>query len=656
MDKALAVSLSFFLLMTLIPMGASANGDLPSSSSIRENGNSLFLLDPKTTHPDNYAKITGFELTIELLEPALLGGQLPISALMVARGDHPAEAFAFDYSGGIPKYVCTAREFVTFTDSDLGSLFFLNSRLVTLNDGTVTVKFEGEKALFTPNINVLTAYGVYGSFMVTNVNWILGDPEESYPDDESAYQPVETIRYNDIPTVENGSIHNYVDIEVPAIGQGPYPVVMWIHGGGWTGLSRKSVFVSDTMNYLVSKGYAVVYAEYSLSQDLGDGMIEGSFPQNIYDLKAAVRFIRANAEQYNLNTDYIVAMGESAGGHLSMLLGTTNGNPDYEDLSMGYAEYSSDVQVMVSYFGPKYTDGLFAYALLGSEHYEDKELYEAASPYVQLTEHAPPLFMTHGENDQLVGIEQSRMMEVKAKELLGDDQVTTLYFEDGPHASRSVFDAKEVMEAIESFITKHYSKYKPNVAISLKNIPYLHRNEDGIFEPDKPVTRAEQAAILATLLADQADYSGVPPYADVTPDHRAEEAIEKVSAYGLMGGGPDGTFGPEQTVTRAEMAELAVRLRATDSSPGDGFKDTVGHPSESAIKAAQGAGYINGYPEGNFRPDQKLKRAEAVVILNRVLGIEPIRGEFHSPWKDVSKDHWAARDIAAATVVNITNE
>jgi len=438
MERIAYLSLTFFLLMSLIPGSADADDAASAPSSIKENGSSLYQIDPKFAHSNDYEKIVGFELTVELQEPGLLGGQMPISALMVARGDHPAEAFAFDYSGGIPRYVGSAQELVTFTDSELGVMFFKNSYPVSFNGGTVTVRFEGDKALFNTGTNVLTAYGVYGSFMVTDVAWILGEPEESYPDSEEPYQPIETVRYDDIPTVENGSQFNYVDIEVPAIGEGPFPVVMWIHGGGWTSLSRKSAFVSDTLNYLVSKGYAIVYAEYTLSVDHGNGFIEGSFPQNIHDLKAAVRFIRANAEAYNLDTSFIVAMGESAGGHLSMLLGTTNGNPDYEDLSMGNAEYSSDIQAMVSYFGPTYTDGLFAYALLGSEHYENAELIEAASPYVQLTEHAPSLFLTHGENDQLVSIEQSRIMEAKAKELLGEDRVTSMYFAHGPHASKSV--------------------------------------------------------------------------------------------------------------------------------------------------------------------------------------------------------------------------
>ncbi len=423
--------------------------------SIRENGKSLFLIDPKITHPDDYKKIVGFELTVELLEKGNLGGVMPISALMVARGDHTGDEFAFDYSGGFPQYVGTAKELVTFTDTNRADMFFQNASPISFNGGSATAKFEGDKALFTDITSVITAFGVYGSYKITNVTWILGDPQERYGDDDDSYKPVNTKKFNDIPTVENGSNYNYVDIEVPAVGKGPFPVILWIHGGGWTSLSRKSAFISHTLNYLVSKGYAIVYAEYTLSQDLGNGVIRGSYPQNIYDLKTAVRFIRANAEKYNLDASYIVAMGESAGGHLAQLMGTTNGNPDYEDLSVGNADYSSDVQAIASYFGPTDISGLFVYAMLGSDNVNNTELGMKASPYYQITADAPPLFLSHGEDDQVVKIEQSRTMEEKAKKLIGEDKVTSLYFEHGPHASKSVFDSKQAMEAVEAFITKH---------------------------------------------------------------------------------------------------------------------------------------------------------------------------------------------------------
>lgn len=654
----MSLLLAFALLMSLIPVGVYAESAAYASSSIKKNGNSLFLIDPKITHPKDYKKIVGFELSFKRLEKGNLGGVMPISALMVARGNHGGKDFKFDMNGGFPQYVGSAKELVTFTDTNLGDMFFANASQLTFNGESVTAKFKGTKALFTNSTNVLTASGVFGSFQMTNVTWILGNPKETYSDKDESYKPVETKRYNDIPTVENGTKYNYVDIEVPTKGEGPFPVVMWIHGGGWTTLSRKSAFVSNTMNYLVSKGYAVVYAEYTLSQDMGQDVIQGSFPQDIYDLKAAVRFLRANAKKYNLDTNYIVSMGESAGGHLSTLLGTTNRNPNYEDLSMGNAGYSSDVQAMVSYFGPTNTNGLFAYALLGSKNIGNTELIKTASPYYQITADAPPLFLAHGEDDQTVPAMQSHVMESKARKLIGDENVTSRYFAHGPHASKSVFDAKPVMEAVEAFITKHHNdlknpsptESKPNFTSEYSNGAYISGLERGMFKPEESISRAEMATILTRVVGSKADITNELRFEDVAPGYWAAEAIAKVSALGIMSGYPDGTFKPEQPVTRGEMAALLLWLNPSTATPGDGFTDMAFNWYDWAINSAQGAGYIHGYPDGTFHPKQELTRAEAVVLLNQVLSRKPLNGQSQSTWTDVPNSYWAAGDIAAASM------
>ncbi|MGG4217848.1 S-layer homology domain-containing protein [Paenibacillus jamilae] len=658
MKRKMSLLLAFALLMSLIPVGVYAESAASASSSIKKNDNGLFLIDPKITHPKDYKKIVGFELTFKRLEKGSFGGVMPISALMVARGNHGGNEFKFDVSGGFPNYVGSAKELVTFTDTNLGDMFFANASQLTFNGESVTAKFKGTKALFTNNTNVLTAFGVFGSFKVTNVTWILGNPQETYSDKDESYKPVETKRYNDIPTVENGTKYNYVDIEVPTKGEGPFPVIMWIHGGGWTSLNRKSAFISNTMNYLVSKGYAVVYAEYTLSQDMGKGDIQGSFPQDIYDLKAAVRFIRANSKKYNLDPNYIVSMGESAGGHLSTLLGTTNGNPNYEDLNMGNAGYSSDVQAMVSYFGPTNTNGLFAYALLGSKNIGNTELIKSASPYYQITADAPPLFLAHGEDDQTVPAMQSHVMESKARKLIGDENVTSRYFTHGPHASKSVFDAKPVMEAVEAFITKHHNDLKnPSPTDSKSKLAseysdgiYISGLEGGLFKPEKSITRAEMATILTRVVGSKADNANELRYEDVAKDYWGAKAIAKVSTLGLMNGYPDGTFKPEQPVTRGEMAALLLWLKPTTTTPGAGFADTAFSWYDWAIKSAQGAGYIHGYPDGTFHPRQELTRAEAIVLLNQALNRKPLNGQFQLAWKDVPNSYWAARDIAAASM------
>ncbi|WP_246469618.1 X2-like carbohydrate binding domain-containing protein [Cohnella nanjingensis] len=178
---------------------------------------------------------------------------------------------------------------------------------------------------------------------------------------------------------------------------------------------------------------------------------------------------------------------------------------------------------------------------------------------------------------------------------------------------------------------------------------YIQGFEGGLFKPEKVITRAEMATILSRVVTRDAGGS-TRAYSDVKPGHWAAEAIAQATEMGLMNGFADGTFKPEQPITRAEMAALAVRVTATSEAPGEGFKDTIGHWAENEIRAAQGAGYLKGYEDGAFRPNHSLTRAEAVVVLNRTLVRGPLYGVEQSPWRDVPNSHWAVRDILEASV------
>lgn len=267
-------------------------------------------------------------------------------------------------------------------------------------------------------------------------------------------------KFASIPYTENAMKYQYLDVELPE-GEGPFPVVMFIHGGAWMLLNRKYDLLNQTFESFLSKGYAIVRVDYTLTDgNVGTlNITKSGYPNMIYDLKAAVRFLRANAKEYNLDTNNIAALGESAGAHLAMLLGTTNGNAAYEDLSMGNGDYSSDIQAIVSYYGPadlnagtKNSNDL-ATCVLGNDSTEAQRI--EASPYYQLSKNSPPLFLTHGRNDESVAFENSTKMEQKAKELIGEDNVTTVYFDNAPHADKVVFNGTELISSIETFLSIH---------------------------------------------------------------------------------------------------------------------------------------------------------------------------------------------------------
>jgi hypothetical protein len=188
-------------------------------------------------------------------------------------------------------------------------------------------------------------------------------------------------------------------------------------------------------------------------------------------------------------------------------------------------------------------------------------------------------------------------------------------------------------------------------ASALSHEPYMQGYEGGLFKPDNSVTRAEMAAILSRVVKREAT-GGDRAYSDVRPGYWAAEAIAQVTRMGLMHGYADGTFKPQQPLTRAEMAALVAGLAPAGAQPGTGYADTVGHWAQAAIETVQGAGYMKGYADGTFRPASPLTRAEAVAVINRVLDRGPLYGLERSPWKDVPDSYWAVRDIEEASVAH----
>ncbi|MGB7088391.1 MAG: alpha/beta hydrolase, partial [Phormidesmis sp.] len=126
-------------------------------------------------------------------------------------------------------------------------------------------------------------------------------------------------------------------VDVPAAG---WPVIVYIHGGGWVEQSRRDCPGEQLSGY----GYAIACVSYRYSS-------EATFPAQIHDVKGAVRWLRAHAQTYQLNPDKVGAFGESAGGHLSALLGTSAGIAPLEG-PHGYSELSSAVQAVADWYGP----------------------------------------------------------------------------------------------------------------------------------------------------------------------------------------------------------------------------------------------------------------------------------------------------------------
>lgn len=219
--------------------------------------------------------------------------------------------------------------------------------------------------------------------------------------------------HRDLVYVEGGHERQKLDLFLPANVEGPVPVIIWVHGGGWQNGSKENC--SPLRGGYLEMGYAVASLNYRLSQ-------HAVFPAQIEDCKAAIRWLRAHAKEYGLDGNRFGAWGSSAGGHLVALLGTTG---DVKAFDVGaHLDQTSRVQAVCDYFGP--TD-FIALAksrdasrpatylspesrLIGGFVLDHPEQVAAANPITYITAEDPPFLIVHGDADPVVPIAQSELL------------------------------------------------------------------------------------------------------------------------------------------------------------------------------------------------------------------------------------------------------
>ncbi len=233
----------------------------------------------------------------------------------------------------------------------------------------------------------------------------------------SSRVPKGTIIHRDLPYVTDGHKRQKLDLYLPRA-EKKLPLIIWVHGGAWLAGSKAG---GVPLDYL-GDGYAVASINYRLSQ-------HAIFPAQIEDCKAAVRWLRVNAEKYNLNPNCFGAWGESAGGHLVAMLGTTG---DVKAFDVGeHLTISSRVQAVADYFGP--TDFLQMdehrppngqihnvpdspeSKLVGGPIQENHEKVARANPITYVTKDDTPFLIIHGDIDPLVPHHQSELLEAELK-------------------------------------------------------------------------------------------------------------------------------------------------------------------------------------------------------------------------------------------------
>lgn len=208
-------------------------------------------------------------------------------------------------------------------------------------------------------------------------------------------------------------------------GPGPFPLVINIHGGGFM-MGSRAMLNGAMLRALLARGVAVASVDYRLSG-------EARFPAAVQDVKAAVRHLRANAAAYRLDPARFVAFGQSAGGNLAAMLGTSDGEPGFDDPALGNAGVSSRVQAVVDWFGPSDFTLLDSHARqqgcpadhdaadspesrwLGIPVPQAQDLAHRANPARYADAGDPPFLLQKGALDCLVPVAQSQLLHERLR-------------------------------------------------------------------------------------------------------------------------------------------------------------------------------------------------------------------------------------------------
>lgn len=278
-------------------------------------------------------------------------------------------------------------------------------------------------------------------------------------------KPLEAREFRDV-AYDTYSEAQKLDLYLPETGEGPFPLVVFIHGGGWFG-GDKADGQEAAWVTLRSQGYAVASINYRLSG-------EASHPAGLLDCKTAIRYLKANEDRYHIDAGRVAVAGDSAGGHYALMVALTEGNSEFEDVTDSYPEEDASVCCAVVWY--PMTDLAAAwqlmqsgiYAMLGDESawsgLEDfigedianvtQEKLAAASPINYISERMSPILLQHGSADTICPVEQSHSFYREAVQAAGEESVQLDIMEGAEHGD-PVFETPENMERVGKFLDKY---------------------------------------------------------------------------------------------------------------------------------------------------------------------------------------------------------
>ena len=281
------------------------------------------------------------------------------------------------------------------------------------------------------------------------------------------FKSIDLTIFRDLPYATQSDAQKLDVYMVPNRAE-PCPVIMWMHPGGFhegdkDGSAIAPLAVVNMIRLIqpmLERGYAVVSINYRLSQ-------EAIFPALMHDVKAAIRWIRANAAEYNFNPDKVAAWGSSAGGYLAAMLATAGDVTELEDLSLGNPDQSSKVIAAVDWYGPIHFFHMDAHheelgqeadvhnpespesKLMGAPVMTIREKCDAASPITYVNSDSAPIFIQQGTGDPVIPYPQSIMLAEKMKAAIGKENVIFELIDDVGHADPVFFTLENIHKVLD---------------------------------------------------------------------------------------------------------------------------------------------------------------------------------------------------------------
>lgn len=297
------------------------------------------------------------------------------------------------------------------------------------------------------------------------------------------------------------------------------------------------------------------------------------------------------------------------------------------------AEGEEAISTYADEFDPKYSRTLTAHfdSITGGE---TKTMPFTGS--VEITSAGQYIFELREEDGQRTGVtydETIYTLHVLVDEKEGSLAVTRWYFTDSNRVEHNAGEKAAFHNTIDTGKDDYYPIIIPTIINKdtgmlnkTDHFAYVIGYPDGTVHPNGQITRAEVATIFFRLLRDEVRdgaFTTSNTYSDVAYGKWYNNPISTMSALGIITGYPDGTFKPNKPITRAEFAAIAARFDETQSGKSATFSDVIGHWAAKEIGIAYYNDWIKGYPDGTFKPDQNITRAEAMTLINRVLERKP---------------------------------